>query len=197
MATPEVVRAAAAAAEPLPAAVVALDAEHVEAATRAGDRLHRNEEPFALRLVLILQAELGTDFRGTEIEADLLRAVVDLLAGSAILETKLLDGADHKLDFALGVARHEGGLAEDVVCPVADATDLVQGFAEVVSGFEAGAELERAPGLEVGGFRFGDDHFATKEAINAFFAAELVPNRFNATEGDIRIFHGAVPIFNY
>ncbi len=193
VAIPEATRVAVVTADPLLDDNIALYTEHTEVLTRIGDRLHRNKEQFAFRLVLVLETELGTDFRRAEIEIDLFRTVVDLLASGAVLEAEFGHGTDHELDFGLGVARHEGGFAEEVVSLVADAANLLQGCAEVIGGFEAGTKLERPPGLEVLQLRFGEDHFVAEEPFGSLHASELVENRFDADIFNVHVvFHDAV-----
>ena len=51
---PEVARAAIVSVEPRLTVIVALHVEHVEAANRARNGIHGNDEPFASGLILVL-----------------------------------------------------------------------------------------------------------------------------------------------
>ncbi len=148
-AEPKVIRAAIVAAEPQPV-VIAFHAEHAEVAGRVADGLHGDDEPLTQRLVPVLETELGADFCGTELESVLETPLADVLEGGAILEAELGHRGANEIELHLGVAHREGGLAENVRSPVADAAAVTEYSTEIVRGLKARAELDGLPGLELG-----------------------------------------------
>jgi hypothetical protein len=179
-ATPEVDRVPADAIQP-PTVITVLNAEHAEVAIGVRDGLHSDDEPLTVRLVLVLQSQLGTDFGWAELKPELLGSLVDVLTSGSVLETELGDGDDHEVHFGLLGARREGGLTEDVIAPIANTVSVVfESTAEVVGGLETCAELEALPDSELSGVLGTDDELTADEAVNAVFAAENVPDRLNA-----------------
>lgn len=138
------------AAEPQPALVV-LDVEHDEAAERVRESLHGDGDPFALRLVLVLLAQLGTDFIGAQLQTELLRLRADLVVACALLEAKLGDGEDNEV-YILLLAR-DRDLAEDVFGPGPDLESFVDEGLLESGGVLVGAELQGLPRRELGGLR--------------------------------------------
>ena len=77
---------------PQPTAVAVSHAEHEEAAIRrVGNGFHRDDEPFAERLVLVGEAEGRPNFRRTELQSQLQCASTDSAVRCTFLETKLAD----------------------------------------------------------------------------------------------------------
>ena len=74
------------AAEPPLATAAALHAEHVEAANRVGNGLHRHYRIGALRLVLELQTKLGANFGRTQIQTKFIRTLADVCEAGPSLE---------------------------------------------------------------------------------------------------------------
>lgn len=170
----------------------ALDAEDAGTAARIGDRLHPDEETFALGLVGVLQTHLWTDLREAELETQALCLHDDVASIRAVLEAELVYGDVHEVDLALLLARREGTLVEDVVAPVADPyTGILDGVTEVFGGLETCSELDRLPDSERGRGRSGEHELSAEEAIDTIFATELVPHGFDATERNVRILHTA------
>jgi len=95
--TPEVVWAAVAAAKPQLVPIV-YDVEDVQAAIGTADGFHGDEHPLVLRLVLVLETQLGTHLCGTELEATLESAVADVLVGGAVLEAELGDRDEDEVE---------------------------------------------------------------------------------------------------
>ncbi len=188
-AIPEVVRVTAAAAEAQLAIVATPDTEHLEVAVRVGNRFHPDEEPFAFRLVLVLQTQLRTDFVRAELEAELDGTVVDVRTFGTLFEAEVGHGDKYEVHFRFFGSRRESGLAEDVVPPVADVhSALLNGFAEVVCVFGTSAEFDGFPYLpDLRSSR--DDHFAREEALNAVYSAEFVDNSFDLSEVEFVVFH--------
>ncbi len=146
---PDEVRAAAAAVEPR-TTVRPSDVEHAEAAIRVGNGLHGHDDPFVHGLVGVLQTQLRADFCWAEFETELDGLVADLLVGGVALEAEFGHRHPDQVDFLLGHARREGGLAEDVVRPVADFhSSGLEGIAETCSVLDACAEFDGLPDLEL------------------------------------------------
>jgi len=187
---PEAVGMAVVAIQPQLAVVEPLDVEHPEAADRAGDGLHRNEEPLTIRLVRrVLQAQLRTDFVRTQIESKLLSAPIDVGTLGATLETELGQRDDRQINFHFLGAGQESGLAEDIIAPIADlAISLPQSNAKIVSRSRSSAKLDGTPGLP-DLRRNRDNRLASQKARHAFFPAEFVPNRLNLPELYFAVFH--------
>src|ERR1035441_1695692 len=101
--------------EPTPVVAAPLHTEDAKAVARVGNGPHPNEEPFASRLILILQTQLGADFAEAKVKAKIVRAVIDVFAIGTALETKIGNGSDKQIDFLCFEAHCEGGLAEDAV----------------------------------------------------------------------------------
>ena len=191
-ANPEAVRIAVDAVEPK-LIVVVRNAEHLEVAVRVSNGLHRNEKPLAFGLVLVLQAQLWTDFIWAQVQAELLGSLVDFFAGCTVLEAEFGNGNDNQLNFYFFGAHREGGLTEDVIAPVADFhSRLLDGFAEIVGGFGTTSQLDGSPRLpDLCGRR--DEELARQEALNALHTAKLVHNGFHRTPIHFRIFHFLTP----
>ncbi len=181
---PDVVGIAVAPAQPQPAADVP-DAEDVAVAARVGDGFHSDTEPFVAGLVLVLQAQLGTDFRRAELEAELDGLGADLRVGRVALEAQLLDGADDEIDFGLFGGQRERGLAEQIVGVVAHLA--LGGLESRLERLQVlvGPEGDRLPD-GVGRRDCGaHEEFAAQEAQSAFFATELLDDCVHLTEGQV------------
>lgn len=145
---PDAVGTTMAAVEPQ-AALVVPDVEHVEATARESDRLHADEHPLVQGLILVLQTQLGTDLRRTELEAELDRTLVDLATSSTLREAELRDRDVDEIEFDLLGRRPEGGLSEDVVRIAADLpARLFDGLAELIRILQTRAELDGLPDRE-------------------------------------------------
>ena len=92
---PEVARAAIAAIEPRLTVTAAPHAEHAEVAIRVRrvrNGIHGNDEPLASGLAIVLKSELGADFGGTEIKAEVFGLGVDLFGDGPVFEAEITDG---------------------------------------------------------------------------------------------------------
>ena len=127
-----------------------INAEHEQTAVRSDDGFHGDDEPLTVRLILVLQTQLGTNLCRTELQTELNCPIVDLLPAGVVRETEFGDGNVDQVNFHL-LARHaECGLAEDVVRPVADAvTRLLDSRAEVIGRLDASTELHGLPDREL------------------------------------------------
>ena len=188
VATPEDPWIAIVAAQP-PVIPIVPHAEHPEIATRVGDWLHCNKKPFAFGLILVLEAELGSDFCGAEVEAELLDALVDVFSLCPILETEFGERDDDKTELLLFSACRERGLAHNVACPIAHAvTACPEGIAEVICGREACAELDCSPDLECALCGF-DHELVAEKTQSAFHTAQLVHDRFHLAKIQFSVLH--------
>ncbi len=192
--TPDVAGKAVITAEPQ-AIAIARHAEHEEVADRIANRLHADKNPPVHRLVIVLQPQLRTDFRRTELQAELFGTLVDLVAPGTVLESELSDSDLDQINFRLSGGNRELGLTDDVVCPVADLHSAVfDGLAEIVSGLESGrAELDGFPcrQINVDGL---DHQLARQKTTNTVVAAQLVENRLNLSESPIIVLHDTLPL---
>ncbi len=138
-----------------------LDAEHAEAAVQIGYGLHADEKPLALRLVRVLQPQLGTNFVRAEFQSERECLGDDVSPRCTLLETELTDGHVDEVNFHLRFAHREGVLAEDVVSPATDlhARTLDQ-CAEIVGVIRPRAELDgfSRPGSNIFGSNIRDHH---------------------------------------
>lgn len=149
-----------------------LHAEDDAVAAPIGNRFHRDQHPFASRLVGVLKAQSGTDFGGAELEAELDRLGADVAVLRAILEAEIADRKHDEVDFRLLL--RAGDPAEDVVAPIADLLlGLLDGRA-VVLRVLVEPELHRLPDGHLEGLGRRDEQFAAQEAQSAFLAAELL-----------------------
>ena len=127
-------------------------AEQVEIAVRVGNRLHTNDQPLVLGLVLVLQTQLGTDLVRAELETAFLGGGVDVPERGSLGETELGDTDDDQVDVRLLGGHAERGLTDDVIGPVADPhATILDGFAEAIGVLDARAESDPLPDLGVGG----------------------------------------------
>ncbi len=169
--TPDTARAAVARAEPLPIVAVP-DVEHAEVAIRVCDWLHPDEHPLILGLVRILQTQLWTNFGRAGVETVLVSPLVDFGTSATVGQTEVLRSDQDQFDFSLGVTRLEGGLAEDVVSPVAHAVATVlEGLLEARTILDAGAQLDGLPDLHVG------RHLGEPEMETALDVQEMLVER--------------------
>lgn len=125
------------ASEPQPNNVTR-DAEYAEVAARYED-LHGDDDAFTIGLVLVLLAQLGTDFIRTQLQTELLRLRADLVVACALLEAELGDGEDDEVHLLL-LAR-DRDLAEDVFGPGLDLEAFVDEGLLESGGVLVGAEL--------------------------------------------------------
>jgi len=125
--------------------VIVFHAEHVEAAARMANRLHADKDPLAVGLVLILQTQLRSDFCWAELQTELFGAGADLVAPSAILETKFSDSDLNQVNFHLSCGHHEFRLSDDVVAPVSDAHPGILDRPAETFGVLDAAELDGFP----------------------------------------------------
>lgn len=189
--TPDEVRAATVAAEPLAIAIVP-HVEQPEVAARVGNRLHGNNEPLSLGLVCVLQTQLGANLIGAELQSELLGSGVDLLAGGSLAEAEVFDRDDHEVEFGLLGGRREGGFAEDVIGPVADLHSLgLDGLAEGVGILDAGAEADGLPDRQIA-VGWLDDQPTRQEKTHSFVATELVKNCLYLSQRPIVVLHDMV-----
>ncbi len=190
---PDEARPATAAAKPQ-AGIKPPHAEQLEAANRAGNRLHGNDKPFAVGLILVLQTQLRTNLSGAEIQTELLGSGVDLFTSGSVLEAELSDAGDDQIQFNLLGGRRESGLAENVVGVVADAESVVlEELTEVVGGLETvRAEPDGLPSrpITVNGF---DHQLARQETTNTVIATQFVKHRLNLSESPIIVLHDTLP----
>lgn len=175
----DIARSAIVAAEPQ-TGIIPLHAEQQEKAIRGGNRLHGDDEPLAVGLILVLQTQLRTDLSGAEIKAELLGSSVDLLAGGSILEAQLGDADDNQIQLDFLGGRRESGFTEDVVGVATDAESVVpESLAEVVGGPESiRAKIDGLENLELGLNRF-DHQLTRQETTDTVVAPKLVENRLN------------------
>lgn len=94
---PDVVRIAVAAVEPETVLAV-LDAEHLRAAVRTGDRFHADQDPLAHRLILVGQTEGRSDFGREDLETHLDRLGVDFTPSDVLGEAEIAGGDLHEID---------------------------------------------------------------------------------------------------
>ena len=122
------------------------DAEGVQKALRIANGFHSDDQPLILGLVQVLQAQLGTNFRRTQLETQLLTTSADLSETRIAFETEIFDGHSDEVDFRRLCGSGEFRFPENVASPVTESEIVVSdGLAELVSGFEAGAEFDRFP----------------------------------------------------
>lgn len=138
------------------------DSEHVRVVVRTGDGFHPDAEPLAFGLVLVSQAQGGSDFRRTELETQLDGASVEDVPTSAILEAELADGHGDQVqfDFGLGdlrLVQDLTGVVDDVVAV------LLHGLFVVLRGLLE-AEGDGLPNGEVAGL--GHDGLEAQEMTN-------------------------------
>ncbi len=121
--------------------------EHEEAATRTGNDIHSHGHVCSLGLILILQTQLRTNFSRTQVESELKCTLADICIASTLLETQLSNGDIDEFDVLFVNAYHEGGFAEDVICPVADIISAsLEGLADFFDVLER-AEFDCFPGF--------------------------------------------------
>src|SRR3989338_6938712 len=144
VATVEVVRVAATTAE-VEATTVASHLEQVEARVRARNGFHSDAKPLVLGRVLVLQMQLRTNFGGTEPEALLQSALVDVLQVGAVSETEFGDRDFDQVDFDF-LERHgctEGGLGQEALGPVRSLVSIdIKRLYELLRRLEASTELD-------------------------------------------------------
>ncbi|MBI3495480.1 hypothetical protein HY065_02545, partial [Candidatus Berkelbacteria bacterium] len=113
-AAPGAVRAAAATAEPQ-AIVDMYDVEDLGVAIGVSDRLHGHQNPFAFRLIFILQPELHTNLGRAQRKAKLKSFGVDLLPGGAIRKAEIGDSDQNQIN--LGRIRGDRYFVKNVAAP--------------------------------------------------------------------------------
>lgn len=184
---PEAASVAVAAAEPQPAVAVN-HREDGAAAVRVDDGFHCDAEPFIFRLVAIREAQGWSDFGGTKLEPHLHRTGGDVVVAGSFLEAEIGNGEDDEVHIRLLLCAGEGGLAEDVVCPVADATTCRLECLAVLVGVLPGPELHGLPDRQVAD-RSTDREFTTEETLDPPFATLLSEQFDDVVQFICRVLH--------
>ena len=184
---PEVVRAAAEAAQPPPAAVRP-HAEHVGIAARVGDGLHSDVEPPTSGLVGVRKAEFGTDLGRTERKSSLLCALVDVPSVGPVGEAEVSNGDRDELHFGLLVVGRRRETSKDVVAPVTDAeATLRESLPEVVGTRPSRSQRDCLPRGEDGRVGFHKNELVAHKAFHSVYATVLVEERFDADSFDVDV----------
>lgn len=151
-AEPDVARIAPARGEP-PTTVDVTHIEQAQVAIGSSDRLHGNGQPLVSRLIRVLESKLRSDFRRTEIQAQLPGPVADYSVGCALGggEAELRDRELDELDLSLLLGGPESLLVHDVPGPVSDPeTVLLKQPFQGLTVPSGGAELHDLPDREGG-----------------------------------------------
>ena len=204
VAMPEVVGIAIVRAEPQRRAK-ASHAEHAPVAARDSNPLHGDNDPLAVGLVLILQAQIRTNFRRAELEAALLGRLADLAVFGSVREAELSHRDLDQVQLRLLRSYDELGFAENVAGPVADFEPaILERLAEIVRRPELWqADFDRPPDRELLAAgrdlrspvaEFHCDLVAGQNPAGVLLA-HLVEKRLDLAKSPITVLHLAHPFF--